>query len=341
VTAAGTASTFAKINGPLAVAVDVSGHVVAADATQIWSVAPDGTLSSLISGLNSPGALAFAPDGTLLIADTGASVIRRLSTSGALIKIAGTGVAGFSGDGSPALSAQLNAPAGVALGANGTILIADSGNNRVRILTPSAAAPDTATIALFNAASLATGAIAPGEIITIFGAGFDPVNTQLLLDGLQATLFYTNATQINALAPASLTPNSSATMTVVVDGASIAGSLVAVVAAAPGIFTVSGGTGPAAAVNQDGTLNSASNPAARESVVSLYATGQGSTMGNVTLNIAGYNASILYAGPAPGFVGLMQINAQIPGGFLPPGIQPVTLFIGAAVSQAGVTLAIR
>ncbi len=167
------------------------------------------------------------------------------------------------------------------------------------------------------------------------------MNTQLLLDGLQATLFYTNATQINALAPASLTPNSSATMTVVVDGASIAGSLVAVVAAAPGIFTVSGGTGPAAAVNQDGTLNSASNPAARESVVSLYATGQGSTMGNVTLNIAGYNASILYAGPAPGFVGLMQINAQIPGGFLPPGIQPVTLFIGAAVSQAGVTLAIR
>jgi uncharacterized protein (TIGR03437 family) len=130
-------------------------------------------------------------------------------------------------------------------------------------------------------------------------------------------------------------------MSIVVDGAPIASSSIAVVAAAPGIFTVSGGAGQAAANNQDGSLNSASNPAARGSVVSLYATGQGSSTGNVLLTIAGYNAPILFAGPAPGFVGLMQINAQIPGGFLPPGIQPVTLFIGAAVSQAGVTLAIR
>jgi len=341
VTAAGTANTFAKIDGPLAVAVDASGNLVVADSKQIWNVAPDGTLTSLIAGLTSPGGLAFASDGSLLIADTGASVIRQLSTSGVLSAIAGTGVAGFSGDGGQSLAAELNAPAGVALGANGTILIADSGNNRIRTLTPSTVGTETATVALLNAASLATGAIAPGEIVTIFGVGFDPANTQLLLDGLPATLFYTSAKQINALAPAGLTPNSTTTMSIVVDGAPIASSSIAVVAAAPGIFTVSGGAGQAAANNQDGSLNSASNPAARGSVVSLYATGQGSSTGNVLLTIAGYNAPILFAGPAPGFVGLMQINAQIPGGFLPPGIQPVTLFIGAAVSQAGVTLAIR
>ncbi len=124
------------------------------------------------------------------------------------------------------------------------------------------------------------------------------------------------------------------------NGASVAGSPVPVVGSAPGIFTVSGGIGQAAANNQDGSLNSASNPAARGSVVSLYATGQGSSPGVVTLTIAGYNAPLLYAGPAPGFDGLMQINAQIPCGFLPPGIQTVVLSIDGVSSQPGPTLSI-
>ncbi len=341
VTANGTASTFAKIDGSLAVAVDASGDVLVADATQIWTVASDGTASSLIAGLTSPGGLAFASDGTLIIADTGANVIRQLSTSGVLTAIAGTGSAGFSGDGSPALTAQLNAPGGLALGANGTILIADSGNNRIRSLTPlSAVASETATVAVVNAASLATGAIAPGEIVTIFGTGFNTATTQLLFDGVPATLFYTSANQINALVPGGLAVNSTTTMSIVVDGAAIADSSVPVVPAAPGIFTLSGGAGQAAANNQDGSLNSASNPAARGSVISLYATGQGSDGGNVTLTIAGYTALLLYAAAAPGFPGLMQINAQIPTGFLPPGIQSVQLSVGGALSQAGVTIAI-
>jgi uncharacterized protein (TIGR03437 family) len=206
-------------------------------------------------------------------------------------------------------------------------------------LTPSTVASETATIAVVNAASLASGSIAPGEIITIFGTGFDATNTQLLFDGQPTTLFYTSATQINALVPASLASNST-NVSIVVKGVSVAESSEPVVTAAPGIFTVSGGTGQAAANNPDGSLNSASNPAARGSVVSLYATGQGSGTGTVTLTIAGYTAPLLYAGTAPGFPGLMQINAQIPSGFLPPGIQSVVLTVGGVVSQAGVTLAI-
>lgn len=340
VTAAGTSSTFAKIAGPLAVAVDRSGNVVAADARQIWKIPFDGTATSLIGGLTSPGALAFAPDGTLLIADTGANVIRQFSPSGALSGIAGTGTAGFSGDGSSALAAQLNAPSGIAIGANGTLLVADSANNRIRSLTPVSVASDTGTITVENAASLAPGSIAPGEIITVWGAGFDPTNTQLLFNGQPAISFYTSATQINALAPVNLPANSSATIGIVVDGAAIASSSVPVVSAAPGIFTTAGGTGQAAATNQDGSLNSASNPAARGSVVSLYATGEGSNENAVSLTIAGYTAPLLYAGPAPGFNGLMQINAQIPCGFLPPGIQPVVLSINSVSTQPGVTLAI-
>jgi uncharacterized protein (TIGR03437 family) len=339
VTAGGTSSTFAKITGPLAVAVDASGNVVAADASQIWEIPSSGTASSLIGGLTSPGALAFAPDGTLLIADTGANLIRQLGTSGLLSTLAGTGTAGFSGDGTSALAAELNAPAGIAIGANGTLLIADSANNRIRIMTPVSVVPDTGTITVENAASLATGSIAPGEIITVFGDGFDPTNTQLLFNGKPTTSFYTGATQINALAPANLPSNSSATISIVVDGAPIAASSVPVVSAAPGIFTTAGGTGQAAATNQDGSLNSESNPAARGSVVSLYATGQGSSQ-SVSLTIAGYTAPLLYAGPAPGFNGLMQINAQIPCGFLPPGIQAVVLSIDGLSSQSGVTLSL-
>lgn len=342
VNAAGTASTFATITGVLAVAVDASGDVVAADGSEIWSVASNGAPTALTKGLTSPAGLIFAADGTLLIADTGANVIRSLSTSGILTAIAGTGAAGFSGDGGPALSAQLNAPSGVGLGANGSILIADSANNRIRALTPATASSETAaTISVVNAASLAPGGIAPGEIITIFGTGFDPANTQLLFAGQAATVFYTSATQINALAPASLSANANTSVSIVVDGNTAATASAPVVAAAPGIFTVANGTGQAAANNQDGSINSSSNPAARGSVVSIYATGQGAaTSSNVTLTIAGYTAPILYAGPAPGFPGLMQINAQIPAGFLPPGIQAVVLTIGTVSSQSGVTLAI-
>jgi uncharacterized protein (TIGR03437 family) len=113
------------------------------------------------------------------------------------------------------------------------------------------------------------------------------------------------------------------------------------VVSAPGIFTIAGGTGQAAATNQDGSVNSTANPAARGSVVSLYATGQGADAADANVQIGGYSAAILYTGPAPGFPGLMQVNAQVPVGFLPTGIQPVQLSVSGASSQAGVTLVIK
>jgi uncharacterized protein (TIGR03437 family) len=150
------------------------------------------------------------------------------------------------------------------------------------------------------------------------------------------------AGQINALAPSDLAPNSITDISIVVDGTKVADVPAQVVSAAPGIFTTGNGTGPAAAVNQDGTLNSESNPAARGSIVVLYATGQGQAAAStVSLKIGSYSAELLYAGPAPGFPGLMQINAQVPAGFLPPGIQRVILSVGSATSQAGVTIAVH
>jgi len=321
--------------------VDGGGNIYVSTPKGILKITPGGALSTVLDGLNSPRGLAVTATGDPIVADTGANVVRRLSSTGVLSTIAGTGAAGFSGDGLPASTAQLNSPADLVLDLSGTIWIADSGNNRLRMLAPSVVADVTATATLVHSATLAPGPIAPGEIITIFGAGFDPNQTQLVFGGEPATVFYAGTGQINALAPMDLTPNSITDIGIMVDGTKVADVPSQVVSAAPGIFTTGNGTGQAAAVNQDGTLNSASNPAARGSIVSFYATGQGQAAGAVSLKIGLYPAQLLYAGPAPGFPGLMQINAQVPAGFLPPGIQPVVLAVGSATSQAGVTIAVH
>ena len=79
----------------------------------------------------------------------------------------------------------------------------------------------------------------------------------------------------------------------------------------------------------------------------IYATGEGETDADgktklpVLLKIGNSFAEILYAGVAPGFQGLMQINAKLPGIFTPPGVQTVTLVVGGNASQTGVTIVLR
>ena len=121
---------------------------------------------------------------------------------------------------------------------------------------------------------------------------------------------------------------------------------------APGIFTAnSTGSGQAAALNQDGTLNSASNPAQVGSVITLYATGEGQTspggvdgklatgstlpmpVQTVNVTIGGLPAVVNYAGAAPTLVaGLMQINVQIPSGFAAASAIPVVVQVGGVNS---------
>jgi uncharacterized protein (TIGR03437 family) len=342
VTSSGLISSVMLVLHPSAVTVDGSGNIYVTAAKAVSKLTPAGALTTVLDGLNSPRGLAVTPTGDLIVADSGANVVRRLSSTGVLSTIAGTGAAGFSGDGLAASAAQLNSPADLVVDLTGTIWMADSGNNRIRMLAPSIVADVTATATLVHSATMTPGPIAPGEIVTIFGAGFDPNQTQLLFGSEAATVFYVGPGQINALAPADLTPSSITDISIVVDGTKVADVPSQVVNAAPGIFTTGNGTGQAAAVNQDGTLNSESNPAARGSIVVLYATGQGQAVAStVSLKIGLYPAELLYAGPAPGFPGLMQINAEVPAGFLPPGIQPVILSVGSASSQAGVTIAVR
>jgi len=156
----GQEATSAEFNGPTGLAVDSAGTIYFAEGSigtgtgladgdfRIWMVATDGTLhtaagnginsysgdggAGTLAQLDTPGGVALDSKGNLYIADSHNHRVRKISPGGAITTVAGTGVAGFSGDGGPSTNAQLNHPTGVAVDSAGDLYIADSGNNRVR-----------------------------------------------------------------------------------------------------------------------------------------------------------------------------------------------------------------
>ena len=84
--------------------------------------------------LNAPAAIAFDPRGNLYIADTFNHLVRKVSTAGIITTVAGTGAAGFTGDGGPATAATLNFPSGWRSMRAGAIYIADTWNHRIRMI---------------------------------------------------------------------------------------------------------------------------------------------------------------------------------------------------------------
>jgi DNA-binding beta-propeller fold protein YncE len=105
-----------------------------------------GTGEAAYSGDDGPGALAQlnapyrvrydAGSGSVYVCDTGNHVVRRIDASGMIATVAGTGVAGFSGDGGPATSARLEGPLDARIGPDGALYIADTGNSRIRRVAP-------------------------------------------------------------------------------------------------------------------------------------------------------------------------------------------------------------
>jgi len=89
------------------------------------------------ANLNTPAGLAFDAAGNLYIADFSNNCIRRINTSGNITTIAGTGAAGFSGDGGSATSAKLNNPIGIAFDISGNLYITDAANSRIRMVNTS------------------------------------------------------------------------------------------------------------------------------------------------------------------------------------------------------------
>jgi sugar lactone lactonase YvrE len=88
------------------------------------------------AGIRSPGGLAFNPDGELFIAEETSHRIRKINKEGNIIHVAGTGVAGFGGDGGPATQAQLKSPYRMAIDKEGNLYFSDRDNNRIRKIDP-------------------------------------------------------------------------------------------------------------------------------------------------------------------------------------------------------------
>jgi M6 family metalloprotease-like protein len=148
----GGQATAAALRGPTALAFDASGNLYISDTGnyRIRRVAPDGTIStvagngialsdSIFAANRSMGniyGLAVDVVGNLWFADTARSLVGRVSPEGTVTIEAGGVAAGFSGDGAAAWAAQLNTPAGLTADANGRVMVVDSGNHRVRVLTP-------------------------------------------------------------------------------------------------------------------------------------------------------------------------------------------------------------
>ena len=103
----------------------------------------------------------------------------------------------------------------------------------------------------------------------------------------------------------------------------------AVAEAAPGIFPQ--------VILPDGSINSTQNPVARGGIVTLFVTGAGTIPPeSVEVRIGTMPAQILWAGPATGIPGLLQVNLRLPSGFFPPGSQAVAFRIGGIGAPPGV-----
>jgi uncharacterized protein (TIGR03437 family) len=229
--------------------------------------------------------------------------------------------------------------------------------------------------AITSAASYASEGIAPGELLTLFGAALGPpdlttfslVNnaapsllsgTRVLFDGVPAPVIYTQAGQASVIAPFSLEGQPTTRVVVEYVGFQSTPFSLPVVAAKPALFTAdSSGSGPGAILNQDNSVNTATNAAARESIVVLYMTGAGamtpagvegrvaagvsSLNQPVSVTINGAPATVLYAGNAPGLVeGVVQVNVRLPFNTT-PGANAITVRIGENQTTTNVTVFVQ
>jgi uncharacterized protein (TIGR03437 family) len=283
-------------------------------------------------------------------------------------------------------------PAGLAVDSAGDIYLAGNNAGPHLITTPGAfqttvgnnpccyhgfvakitpGGPAFTAASVFNAATLQTGGIAPNEFISIKGAGLGPatgaisnMTTQLggasvSIGGTAAYLTYAQDGQINALVPFGA-GGTQTTIQVEVNGVMSSSVTVPIANASPGIFTQAYGPGQIWMVNQDGTFNSSSNPAARNTYVAFWMTGQGyvnapppdgiqptgppfpTPVLPVSASLGGAQlpaANLVFDGLV--YSGEVQINVLIPANAPTGSAVPLVVTIGGASSRTDATIAIQ
>ncbi len=227
-----------------------------------------------------------------------------------------------------------------------------------------------------NSATGLQGPVAPGELVSIMGTGLGPTagvsfsvnsmgavdstlaGTRVFFGSVAAPLTYTSSTQINAIVPYEMAGQTQVTMRVEYLGV-FANQTIQLANASPGIFTLdASGTGPAAALNQDGTINGPLNPAPKGSYVTIYFTGGGETApsgvtGSITglslkwltlpvsVTVGGRPANVIFDGAAPALVdGVDQLNVQLSPD-TPSGPQSVIVAVGGIFSPPAATIIVQ
>jgi uncharacterized protein (TIGR03437 family) len=337
-----------------AIAVDSVGHAVVASVAFSISPTPNALMPNSCPGVLSGFVTALDPDGTVSYSSYLPASFAPL-TSG-LASIA-TGSPGqfYTTIGRFLTKTDLNAPAGPFVECSA------------------------------NSASFLAGQPAPGELISLFGTNLGPAvgvglqldangnvatslgGTQVLFNGVAAPLLYASSGQINTVVPFGAPPGSTVQVAIETGGQSVPLLPLEVISAAPALFMLPSPVGQAAVRNQDQSINSPQNPAARGSTISLYGTGFGPfnpplTDGEIapvpasTLNLpmqvyfgsdeTSVIGSITFMGSAPGLIaGVVQINVQIPMNLTAADLTAVPLSVLITSydygTQPGVTVAVK
>ena len=239
-------------------------------------------------------------------------------------------------------------------------------------------APKLVSNSVVNGASFVSGPVAPGEIVSVFGAGVGPqqlvqaapgadgryatqiAGVKVRFSGVEAPILFARFDVLGVVVPYALDGAASAQVVVEYAGVASNAITVPVASSSPAIFSAdASGRGQGAILNQDSSVNSAANPADRGSIIVLFCTGEGQTdppgadgkLANdvypkpklpVSVMIGGQGADVIYAGAAPTLVaGVLQINARVPAGITPSSAVSVSIAVGTAGSPSTITVAIR
>ena len=253
----------------------------------------------------------------------------------------------------------------------------------VALVASAPAMPQITTV--INAATGLSRGVAPGMIITIFGRNIAPAErtagiirnnvfetqvgeVRVLFDDVPAPLLYVgpggNANQINAIVPYEIGFRVTTRMVIEYRGVRSESLELRVIESDPGIFTATmSGSGQGAILNENSSVNSVNNPAARGSIIQIYATGEGTvtpagTNGQVIMTandlrkpvlpvratVGGQEALVTYYGSAPTLVsGAFQVNVLVPQtlNITGPSSVPVQIQVGDNQSPQTVTVAVR
>lgn len=332
----GGAATSASLRYPTGLAFDSAGALYIADSNNhsIRKIKSDGTISTVagsgvygFSGDGGPATDATLeyPDGVyvdkagnMYIVDTVNSRVRMVGTDGIIQTIAGNGRYGNKGDGGLATSAQLRFPSAILMNSSGSLYLADTQNNKIRLLTPSidsgsGAAPTIKTAGVVTAGEFgAFSSVAPGAWAEIhgtnlasrsrswtdtdFSAGKAPTSlegTRVTIDGQAAYIAYVSATQLNVQLPSTLTAGEKK-LTVTNSAGTSAAYTLTVNSTQPGLYAPSlfnvSGTQFAGAILADGATfalpvgavqGASTRPAKAGETITLYGVGFGPVTPNI------------------------------------------------------------